>query len=171
VGALCWACAAARPLERSEALGDPAPLPGVAAVPTHGHDVEIQLAAGCAVTGELLATDSDYLWVRRAQKREVLGVPTVLVERVNIELYTSESAAIGGWTALGALTTPSHGGFLILSLPVWLLTGITTSSYAAAHNDTHAAPKDFPKLYEYARFPQGLPPAYRSGALGLTGCH
>jgi hypothetical protein len=162
-------CCSGLPVDRSVSVGTPAQPPGVSAVPVHGHRVDVRLNAGCKATGELLAADTASLWLQPAPGR-VWAVPLWAIERVDIEVYASESAAVAGWTALGTLSSVSHGKFLILSLPVWLITGASMSAVAASGNDANLEPEDLPHVYEYARFPQGLPASFRQQALRVTGC-
>jgi hypothetical protein len=58
----------------------------------------------------------------------------------------------------------SHGGFLVLTLPLWLGTGIPVSVGEARSNDAVGKSEYFERLFEFARFPQGLPPKYRERA-------
>ena len=72
---------------------------------------------------------------------------------------------LGLWTLLGTLSTGSHGFFLILSAPVWILTGTV-----AAVNQSRQPVLTYPRQgwagwRAYARFPQGLPPGLARAAL------
>jgi hypothetical protein len=82
---------------------------------------------------------------------------------VTVEVRSSASGEMGVWTALGCASTVTHGYYLIITGPMWLATGITSavgesrSSHAKAENQS-----DFGRLYQFARFPQGLPIAIRT---------
>jgi hypothetical protein len=160
---------ASRPLDRSVSIGQAEPSVTLEEVPVRGHEVDVLLAERCHVRGELFAVDSQYVWVK-LENGKLYAVPPEKVRHVELKLYPSESGAVGGWTALGAVSTLSHGGFLIISLPVWLISGIASSTQAAAESKVEAEQKDVVALYQYARFPQGLPPALRQGAYGVSGC-
>jgi hypothetical protein len=58
---------------------------------------------------------------------------------------------------------------LVLSLPIWLITGISSSVAASNSNDADAGPKDYGKLFHFARFPQGMPERLRTQGR-LSGC-
>jgi hypothetical protein len=153
------ACQARRLAARSESLGgNPAGDRRIADVPVRGFligvdYVDAEKGVGRNVTGELLATDPDHIWIR--SWGQVQYVHARDVRRVKIELYQGHAVNAGVWTAVGTLSTLSHGFLLVLSAPIWLITGMTSTVFLANDNDAESAPAG--PLWQYARFPQGLP--------------
>ena len=187
--ALSLGCGSARPLDRSQSFGPPAEPPPVGEVPVEGHATTFEMKSGCVETGELLAADEQSAWLLIGQASPahartkgapgkvteptapgsvvpggVVLVPLIEAERVSIELHPSDAAIASAWTALGAASTVSHGGFLVLSLPLWLATGIPVSVGEARSNDAVGKSEHFERLFQFARFPQGIPPEYRQRA-------
>jgi hypothetical protein len=177
LGAVCaiWPClavlgCASLPLDRSVPLGKPTDAPPIYEVPVRGYLVDVELVAGCSHTGELLAADQKRLWLEAGDSDDAtlrtLEVPLGSIDSVRIEVHESDSATIGGWMAIGAVSTVTHGFFLILTLPAWALTGGLASGLEAGNNDAEASSADEQGfLYQYARFPQGLPEAFRDDAI------
>jgi hypothetical protein len=179
--AVSLGCGSAPPMDRSQNFGPPAEAPPVGEVPVAGYATTFEMKSGCALSGELLAADDQSAWLfvaqpesraldlrAKATKPEAPGRVFIVslneAERVSIELHPSDAAITGGWTALGAASTVSHGGFLVLSLPLWLATGIPVSVGEARSNDAVGKSEYFERLFQFARFPQGIPLEYRRRA-------
>ena len=127
-------------------------------------DVEASSAAGVSsrLRGELIAVSDDSLYVLplgstlRAVARDAVRTSTLTT-------FDANWGYLATWTALGTLSTISHGLVLILSAPVWLLAGSAaagTQSYSPIYTDP-----DTDRLRRYARFPQGLPDTVDRNAL------
>jgi hypothetical protein len=77
-----------------------------------------------------------------------------------LDVHEKETGKFAGWTVAGSLSTLTHGLGLMLSLPVWIVTG-TISTVAVSHLGSED--QDYPNplwwagVSRYARFPQGLP--------------
>ena len=116
-------------------------------------------AARCA-EGELIAADDDALHVLTAE-----GLRTVSraeVRKARLVGYGSEGAAVGSWMAVGALSTLSHGYYLVLTAPLlWFLGGAVATS-----DESRAGFVPASEFRAYARFPQGLPPGLDLTTLG-----
>ncbi len=107
------------------------------------------------VEGELLAVTADSVWVLSTQGARVIATGSVKEGRLTA--YQSQTGAITGWTALGVLSTASNGVVLILTAPLWIITGTI-----AGINESHAPVRDVPgqrweDLAAFGRFPQGMP--------------
>jgi hypothetical protein len=103
--------------------------------------------------GELLAAGADSVWVLTPQGGVV--IPTAMVSEGKLTAYQGASAA--GWTALGVVSTASNGLLLIITAPLWILTGTiagASDSYIPQHR---APPRAWADLAAFARFPQGMP--------------
>jgi hypothetical protein len=141
---------------RSEPRGKRAAV-AVADVPVKGFDVTVFTDAA-TFSGELLAVDSCYVHVERPAG--AVAIPVTRVESVGVQLYPSTAAgSVALLSVLGTLSTPSHGWYLVFSVPVWLTSGIATSVNLAYADDVTV--KDSTFLFQFARFPQGLPPGWR----------
>lgn len=106
--------------------------------------------------GELIAVDNDSLYVLT-----IIGLHRVAVDDVrDAKLYwfAPDSELMGLWMAMGTLSTISHGYFLSLTAPAWLLIG-----GASVHANEQGGRIRYPSAHSlrelsmYARFPQGMP--------------
>jgi hypothetical protein len=149
------ACKTANP-DRTLHLGQPEQDVRVGEVPVRGSLAKVKRVSEEFVA-EVLAVDEESLWLQHEGKE--IQVPRALIQRVEIELYPSKAAETGIWTGFGTASTLSHGFFLLISAPVWLITGITASVSAARANTVVFEPHQLDLLQQYARFPQGMPPA------------
>jgi hypothetical protein len=136
----------------------------VAEVPVHGHRVRVLQLSRPPVVGELLAVHSTVLVVM-TDAGVVYYIPVGDVQAVRLHLMPVAPEHLGVWGAVGLATTPTHGGFLILTAPMWIV-----GTIAATALDTNASrPKlsgpDVAHLWQYARFPQGLPEGFDTTAL------
>lgn len=105
--------------------------------------------------GELVAVGDDSLWVLPLEGT-LQSVSRATTSQVQLTTFDSNWGYLATWTALGTLSTISHGFGLILSGPVWILGGS-----AVAGNQSYKPIFENPDtevLRRYARFPQGLPP-------------
>lgn len=157
------ACAKRPVLNRSTPLGDPVDeLPPVGEVPVHGFRVTVD-AVERPVRGELLAVDRASVWVleeRDDGRARPVAIPRRDVRSVGVEALPSGGAVTGAWSAAGTLSTLSHGAFLIFSAPVWAGVGIATGVDEGVSNDLHVRRRSLDELYQYARFPAGLPEGF-----------
>lgn len=106
--------------------------------------------------GELLAVQGDSVYILTA--RGATAVATGGITAAKLTGYDSQSGKFGLWTLLGVLSTVSHGFVLILSAPVWIITGSITTA-TQSHQPESVYPRvGWAAIAPYARFPQGLPP-------------
>jgi len=75
-----------------------------------------------SIDGEFIAVSNDSLYVMVGDKLKRHAISDISSARV--VLFNTESGAYGGWTFLGSISTISHGGFLIFTLPLWLISGV-----------------------------------------------
>lgn len=114
------------------------------------------------VEGELLASDGDSLHVLAARsgrvgRGDVLSYSWSQVEDFRARAYDPSTGAYAAITAAGTLSTISHGYYLVLSAPIWMLTG-TLMTAAASESADFYPEQGATALAPWARFPQGLPP-------------
>ncbi len=120
------------------------------------------------IAGEFLALGPDSLFVLTAARLE--AIPLADVQRAKVVFYDPRADVIGIWTAVGTLSTPSHGVGIIVSLPVWLLLGCSTTVMQRNHaienyprsGDHRQAADRWSGMNRFARFPQGPPPDIRA---------
>ena len=106
------------------------------------------------IEGELIAAERDTLHVMAFI--ELVSVPLDSVTEVKLEAFRIERVGFATWTALGVLSSLSHGYVFVLTAPVWILGGtFATSSYSRA---PLIVTPTVEALRPYARFPQGFPP-------------
>jgi hypothetical protein len=110
-----------------------------------------------AAEGELIAVEPDTLFVLSGGT--LVGVPRAAILRATVTGYYNDWKDMRAWTALGSISTFSHGGFLILSLPAWILVGSIATAGASREPQMVYPETKWEKLPHYARFPQGLPAA------------
>lgn len=162
---LLWAlgagCATTPSLDRSRSLGDRARGTSIRDVPARGFSVLVRARAR-DVKGELLAVDPDKLWILEDpdEQPQLVTVPRRDVQRVSVEAFPSGAILPATWTAIGTASTVSHGFFLIFSAPIWLGTGIPVSVDQAMSNDLDVNRRELGGLFQFARFPQGMPPGW-----------
>jgi hypothetical protein len=91
------------------------------------------------------------------------SVPRASVHRITLVGYGTPVGALDVWAVAGGISTLSHGGFLLFTAPMWVIGGIVatrTEKGAGMFHDDDLARR-------FARFPQGLPPAFDPRSLGV----
>lgn len=106
--------------------------------------------------GELIAVRADTLWIL-SDGGHVVALATSAIRNGRLVTYRSDAGSVAGFTVVGVLATASNGAFLLITAPLWIITGSV-----AASNESRAPLRDVPPLSwtdlsPYARFPQGLP--------------
>lgn len=126
-----------------------------------GSYIQVIDVGGAAHDGELIDVLPGRLSVFDGGHIEMLARAQVASALVLV--HQTHQSAYAVWTLLGALSTITHGFFLVLSAPVWITTGVTASvSESRRARLTYPDQARWEDLRPYARFPQGLPP-------GITG--
>jgi len=124
-------------------------------------------SAKVEVAGELIAIDPDTVFVLTPEET-LVPVPIEWALRGRLGYFDAQSWATGSWAVLGTLSTLSHGILLIVSSPVWILSGtIATADQSrrpirTAHGSDH---ESWRGLGMYARFPLGMPQGLDRGRL------
>ena len=86
-------------------------------------------------------------------------IPKNKIKSSILELDSKNATGYGLWTAGGIVSTISHGFFLIISAPVWLVTGIPTTILESSRDRYEAEYPDeiyWNEVKKFARFPQGV---------------
>lgn len=124
----------------------------------YGAWIVLRADAGTVLaSGELLAVETDTVFVLPANGR-VEGVARATIASATIAYYDSEWGKTAWWAAAGTLSTLSHGFGLVLTGPVWLLSGtLAARADSWAPLITVNSPARWVQAQAYARFPAGLP--------------
>ena len=91
---------------------------------------------------------------------QIVEIPQNRIQRVILELYRKSTTGYGIWTALGLLSTVTHGWYAMFSIPMWLISGIITTSGESRRdrwNEVQPSSEWWISMEDFARFPQGLP--------------
>lgn len=125
----------------------------------YGAWIEIQpLAGGSKLEGEFLAVDRDSVYVLDLGGT-VRSLPLAAVADATVAAYDARWGRLAAWTALGALSTVSHGVFAILTFPAWILSGTIMTAIQSRSSIHHVRRgEDWTSVRKFARFPSGLPP-------------
>lgn len=105
-------------------------------------------------SGELIAVSPDFVLI--LNKSGVSEIPAAAVRQTKLEIF-KEKKIIGLWAFLGTLSTVSHGWGLVLSAPVWLISGIGGAIGESLSGIVEIKGPPSEECRKYARFPQGLP--------------
>jgi hypothetical protein len=152
----CAACAGHEQLDRDVSKGDPTSV-RVDEVPVKGFTATVT-TSDRTLSGELLAVEADHLYLLDDGK--TLDIPTREVVKVTVDLYPAYGDWIAVWTVAGTISTISHGRWLLITAPIWLLVGIPTAAVTYSSNPGSATahlPGETVQLWQFARFPAGLP--------------
>ena len=104
--------------------------------------------------GELLAVSADSIF--ELEDSTCVGLATAQVADATLMGYDSNKGLVGLWTAAGTLSTASHGWGLVLSAPVWLITGITSTAAQSRAPRLRFKSANWQQARAFARFPQGF---------------
>jgi hypothetical protein len=86
------------------------------------------------------------------------------IESAAIDVHARNTGLYAGWMSAGALSTLSHGYFLVFTAPAWLIVGgvcTITADHAGYHRAVRPSLAWWRSMAIYARYPQG------TEALGL----
>lgn len=106
------------------------------------------------IEGEFLSVENNSVYVLTMSGMRAIYIPSIDDAKIFLWDYHSGNAI---WTLLGTLSTLTHGFWLLITAPVWIITGSIVSI-----NESRAPTYSYPQyhwdeLKQYARFPQGLP--------------
>jgi hypothetical protein len=85
-----------------------------------------------------------------------IAVPLSQVKQATLTGFNLRTQPLETWGVLGALATGSHGFFLILTAPTWIVA--STAAASSASRAPRVQGTSPAALNVFARFPQGLPP-------------
>jgi hypothetical protein len=117
--------------------------------------ISVTLASD-SVEGEFIASSADSIYILK--KTSVVSTPKSSITKARVIIFKTDLGRYSLWTGVGTVSTLSHGVLLILSGPVWLLTGIFTAEAEGDRINYLDYPKSsWDEINKHARFPQGLP--------------
>lgn len=116
------------------------------------------------IQGELISVEPGVVRVRSLSTRVLSAIP--LAEVTKAQLYTYKAEGFyGAWSVVGALTTFSHGFFVVFSAPTWLISGGIAAAVETSHVKLEWPDDSWRDIAAWARFPQGMPPGLDPRAL------
>ncbi len=121
------------------------------------------------ISGEFIGLSEENVYVEGQFGKKLYAVPRDEVKKARIVVfYPDGTSYLGLWTLLGVLLSFTHGGYLLISIPIWSLFGISSiigRSYEPVFNYSK---KELDKMSIYARYPQGVPMKIRQKATRFT---
>jgi hypothetical protein len=115
---------------------------------------------GPLVEGELIAIDETAFHV--LSTAGLRSVPRTPGHWITLVGYGNRAGALAGWSVVGGISTLSHGRYLLLTAPMWAITGIAAALAEKRAGIWH----DDDLARRFARFPQGVPPGFDPKTLG-----
>ena len=106
-----------------------------------------------AISGELIAVTKDTVFAADSVFHAI-----ALKDVLSARLVTYDAQDLGVYVFLGTVSTLSHGLFLVLTAPMWIIGGsfaAASRSYDPIIDYPDKSPQDFKP---FARYPEGLPP-------------
>lgn len=107
-------------------------------------------------SGEFIAVDENVVYLLY---NSVYQIPIHKIYSSILELDSKDNTGYAVWTFGGTLSTISNGYFLVITAPLWLLVGIS-STVGESSRDRYEIeyPKDvyWEKVKKFSRFPQGV---------------
>lgn len=132
----------------------------------YGSFITITTLSGQQVSGELISVERSLIRVLRfgAGTGALTWVASTDVKAADVYEYEAEGG-FGAWGVLGTLTTITHGFFLFISAPVWIITSSVVAGAETRHVILSYPEVGWSEIVKWARFPQGLPPGVDEEAL------
>ncbi len=127
----------------------------------YGGWITLEYSAGNAVEttdGEFIAFQDSSAYV--LTEFRLIRIPSTDIKRASLDIYSKNTLLFALWTVAGTATTATHGWYLIISAPLWLLTGIP-STISESMDGRLAEEKPSISWWlstsKFSRFPQGIP--------------
>jgi len=108
------------------------------------------------VHGELIAVHPDSVFVLTVN--QLWAIPSNKISKAKLTAYDAQIGSLTAWSVFGTLSTLSHGIVLIISAPVWIISGTAATSAQSYAPQLSFPKKPWNEFRKYARFPSGLPP-------------
>lgn len=108
------------------------------------------------VHGELIAVHPDSVLVLTVN--HLFAIPLNKITKAKLTAFDANTGPLALWSVVGTLSTLSHGVGLIISAPVWIITGTAATSAQSYIPQLSFPKKSWTEFRPFARFPNGLPP-------------
>jgi len=144
--ALCSACF------RTTAPDGWLPTPQQAQTDGYGGWIRVEYQAGSELEGELLSATADTIHMLSDRW---IAVPLSQVKQATLTGYDVRIQRLELWGVLGAVSAFSHGFFVLITGPTWIVASTAGAANASVAPRTMSTSPT--ALNMYARFPQGLP--------------
>jgi hypothetical protein len=109
--------------------------------------------------GEFIALQESTVYLLRSDGQIVL-CPLKNIDHAHLEIHSENHGEFAAWTLIGTISTLTHGFGLMLTAPVWILSGSIAAasvSHIGKFDEGNPDPVWWKEMSQYARFPQGLP--------------
>lgn len=124
----------------------------------HGGWIVVGMRGGAELSGELISVETAGLQVLTLTPRlALMFVPKANIAAATLWPWETEHGSVLVWGGVGAVSTISHGYFLIFSFPIWVLTSTITAGIESRASQLEYPGDGWDKFSIWARFPQGLP--------------
>jgi hypothetical protein len=131
----------------------------VRCVPVNGALVNVTTTGGSKVEGELLSADDGGLTLLESEAH-LIDLNANQIAHADVHLYSNslEAALLTIWAGAGLTSAATHGVFFLISGPAWVVVSFGAILPVAWDRGRLVTIKgELGKLYQYARFPAGLP--------------
>lgn len=125
--------------------------------------VECRNDEPCA-EGELISASTNGVEVLTA--KGFVEIAASDIEEATLGAYHTHHGRLRTWTWSGAVSSLTHGWFAVVSVPMWLITGITASEFERRAGLKHYPDVPLSEFRAFARFPQGRPVSVDPSVLG-----
>ena len=131
----------------------------VAVTDGRGGWIAASLGPRVEIEGELISVDTGAIHVMT--RLGLVSLPLTQVTEARLWEWDPKIDGTVVWGSLGTVSTVSHGFFLVLSAPAWILITSVVASVESRHPILDYPDHPWPEFARWARFPQGMPPGLR----------
>jgi len=105
--------------------------------------------------GELIALTADSIFI--LNRHGLVGLQKTQIIDATVTAYDARVGTLAAYSIIGTLSTISNGGFLLITAPLWAITGIVATASASNAPQEVYPKKKWEQFRKYARFPAGMP--------------
>jgi hypothetical protein len=135
-------------------------LPEASSTQTEGYGAWIAVKGVSAgekfrVEGEFIAVDRDTVFI--LSDLGLVALPRNSVTAAKLTKYYNNIGGLTLWTVAGIVGCASHGLFALISAPLWLIVGVSSTAAQSYKSREKLDGDNWDQLAHFARFPQGMP--------------